>query len=195
MVIRFKFCHFLDFDLWFFSMEICCEDRVRNWFFSKNIVSPGRKIFANFPETSNSMPCAGVRLVVSDPGRTASPDLLASDTQYSSLPDAMASDTQSSSSSDAMEFQTSPYIEGLADTAVQHLNGNSSGNAYANNSGTDVDGSIEYEVEAIVGHGFNSDGDEMVKVQWKGWKKQTWQPIGDMTHCPEILEVFKRNNE
>lgn len=64
----------------------------------------------------------------------------------------------------------------------------------------EVDNVEEYEVESILQHRFKKSGNrprEEFLVKWKGYGFEhcTWEPLENLTNCPDILAEFRRSNK
>lgn len=53
----------------------------------------------------------------------------------------------------------------------------------------EVDGDIEYEVEAIL-DSRNKRGQFRYLVEWKGYDENTWEPAENVRHAPDLVEEF-----
>ena len=55
------------------------------------------------------------------------------------------------------------------------------------------DSSVEYEVEAIVGHKISKSVIKY-KIKWTGYDSTTWEPEENLTNCLELLNSYKSRN-
>lgn len=53
----------------------------------------------------------------------------------------------------------------------------------------------EYVVEKII-ISKEDNGKKMYRVKWKGWsaKYNTWEPLTNLTHCPQIIAKFEQQS-
>ena len=81
-------------------------------------------------------------------------------------------------------------LAGDEDTATDARNNQSTeiSNTHLAKWGT---GEEEYEVEAIIGHEMIR-GTLHYRVKWQGWpgSANTWEPIGNLGHCEDLIEEF-----
>lgn len=52
-----------------------------------------------------------------------------------------------------------------------------------------------WEVQAIRGVRLDSDGQFEFNVGWRGYSRATWEPEESLSHCPQLLEQYKRSEE
>ncbi len=48
---------------------------------------------------------------------------------------------------------------------------------------------MEYEVEDIL-DSVVEDGKQFYLVKWRSCDETTWQPLSDLTNCPDLLQDF-----
>ena len=51
----------------------------------------------------------------------------------------------------------------------------------------------EFVVEKIL-YTKQMSGETMYRVKWKGWagRYNTWEPLNNLTHCPDVLTAFRQ---